>query len=123
MMILFHKRSRAIKQFVDLSSSEDEIYTQNKTSQVVIAKMFPDNYDYKFIKYLSMTTQAHTTVLLDLSCNQRKMQGNGLSITMTKQRRLWFMNEARQCGKQVIKKLYLRCQHNQRQTGKHKKCN
>ena len=91
MMTSFHQR-QPNNSF--LSSSEDEIYTQSKTAEVVITEVLPDNYDYKFF-YSNTTSQAHITVVLDLSYNQRKMQGNGLRITMTKQRRLWFMNEAR----------------------------
>ena len=66
---------KATKQFIDLSSSEDEIYTQSKTAKVVITEMLPGNYDYK---YSNTTTQVHITVVLDLSYNQRKMQGYGL---------------------------------------------
>ena len=67
----FIPTKKATKQFIDLSSSEDEIYTQSKTAKVVITEVFPDNYDYNFF-YSNTTTQAHITVVLDLSYNQRE---------------------------------------------------
>ena len=44
---------------------------------------------------MSMTTLVHITVISDLSYNQRKVRGNGSLITTKKQRRRWFMSEAR----------------------------
>ena len=63
--------------------------TRNKTAKV---EMLPDNYDYKFLEIFE---HDHTGSYTDLSYNQRKVRGNGSLITMKKQRRRWFMSEAR----------------------------
>ena len=110
----FIPQKKAIKQFVDLSSSEDEIYTQNKTSQLVNAKMLPDSYDYKFIEIFEYDHAGsyHCTFRLKVAIRERCEE---------LECRLVYERSKTQCGKQVIKKLYSCCQHNQRQTGKHTK--
>ena len=117
----FIPQKRTIKQSIHHSSSEDEICTQNETAEVLITELLPKNYHYKFIEIFEQTTQAHITVSLHFSCNQRKMQGNGLPITIIKETMVYELSK-RQNEKRVVKKLYLPCHHNQRQTGKHTKC-
>ena len=46
----FIPQKGTLKRSIDFSSSEDEMYTQNETAEVVITEMLPENYHYKFIE-------------------------------------------------------------------------
>ena len=106
------------------SDTEDELHKNDKVARPLIFGMLPDNYTYK------MLTVAHFDNLDSFSCHFR------IKIDNEDNTRKWITqyNEKTketmvfECckslsGKRVLKKLFLRCQHKQRQTGQHTKIN
>ena len=115
----FIPQKRETKQLVDHSSSEDETYTQKKT---VITDMLPDNYDYKFIDIFEHDHTGSYHCSFRLKLQSEKDARKWVADYNQKSKETMVYNRSKtQNGKRVVKKLYLRYQHNQRQTGKHTK--
>ena len=106
------------------SDSEDELIKSDKIARPLILAMLPEGYMYKM---LSVT---HFKGIESFSCDFK------VKIENEESARKWIAeyNEKTketmvyECcknlsGKRVMKKMYLRCQHKQRQTGKHMKSN
>ena len=106
------------------SDSEDELIKSEKVGKPLILGMLPEGYTYK------MVSVTHFKDLDSFNCELK------IKLETEESARKWVAeyNEKtketmvydcckNQSGKRVIKKLYLRCQHKQRQTGKHTKSN
>ena len=106
------------------SDSEDEINTNDKIASPLILGMLPESYTYRMLNVM------HFKELNNFHCNFR------IKLDTEDSARKWIAkyNEKtketmvfecckRLNGKRVIKKFFLRCQHKQRQTGKHTKSN
>ena len=117
----FIPQKRVTKQYSS-SSSEDICFNHNKTAKVVITEMLPDNYDYKFLEIFEHdhTGSYHCNFGLKLQSEEGARKWVTNYNEKTKETMVYERSKA-QNGKRVVKMLYLHCQHNQRQTGKHTK--
>ena len=106
------------------NASEDELIKSDKVTRPLILGMLPEGYKYK------MLFVTHFKDLQSFTCDFK------VKLENEKCARKWIVeyNEKTketmvyECckslsRKRVMKKLYLRCQHKQRQTGKHTKSN
>ena len=107
-----------------LNDSSDDEFMKEKVGRPLILSMLPTGYVYK------MVTVTHFKDLGSFNCELK------IKLNTEKSVRKWVAeyNESTKetmvydccknlSGKRVVKKLYLRCQHKQRQTGKHTKSN
>ena len=104
------------------NDSDDELIKSEKVGRPLILSMLPEGYTYK------MVSVTHFKDLDSFNCELK------IKLETEKSVRKWVTeyNERtketmvyecckNQSGKRVVKNFYLRCQHKQRQTGKHTK--
>ena len=102
--------------------SDDEFIKTNNFARPLILGILPEGYSYK------MLTVSHFEDLESFTCNFKIKLENEESArrwiaeyNVKTKETMVFDCCKKLSGKRVLKKLYLRCQHKQRQTGKHKK--
>ena len=106
------------------SDSEDELVKSEAVRSHLILSMLLDGYTYK------MLTVTHFNDLKSFICDLKIKLDTEESArkwieeynTRTKETMVYECCKSLS-GKQVVKKIYLHCQHKQRQTGKHTKSN
>ena len=101
--------------------SDDEFIKTNNIARPLVLDILPEVYSYK------MLTVSHFEDLESFTCNFKiKLENEErwiVEYNVKAKERMLFDYCKKLSGKRVLKKLYLRCQHKQRQTGKHKKSN
>lgn len=87
-----------------------------------ITAMLPGNYDYKLLKIIKYenTESFHCTFKIKLSNEEAVRKWLAAYSEKTKETMVYECCKSGK-GERVVKKFYLRCQHKQRQTGKHSK--
>lgn len=121
--------NKAYLESSDLESNEDHSDTSDQFEEEIcemrrhIISILPSNYDYKICEIEGNELDTN-----NFNCTFKIKLGNEDDVRewvkdyneITKQTMVYERNK-KQAGIRVLRKLYLRCQHKQRQTGKHTK--
>ena len=115
-----------VEKISDDATSDSEINSGDENLMSVensIINMLPSKYEYIFIDRSANDINSHNfncifKIKLETEEEARKWISNYNEKT---HETMVFERNAKGKGKRILRKLYLRCQHNQRQTGKHTK--
>lgn len=99
-------------------SSDDETWKRSCESISVLRNILPSKYEYKFADITQSKGNCAFKIKLTSEEEARKWV---VDYNATTQETMVFERNKKRMGNRVLRKLYLRCQHNQRQTGKHTK--
>ena len=110
--------SPTFTQFSDPESDTDYIFNKG-----TIRKLLPETYDYRFSQ-IQYGKSESLTFSCEFKINMKSEQEARKWVSeyneKTKETMVYVRNR-KGSGKHVVRKLFLHCHHNQRQTGKHTK--
>ena len=116
------KSKKPLPDLSNNSDSDDEMLKTEKVGRPLILGMLPEGYDYTMVSVTSFndlkTFECEFKIKLETEDSARKWIAEYNAKT---KETMVYDSSKNQSGKRVIKKLYLRCQHKQRQTAMHTK--
>ena len=106
------------------SASEDELIKSDKVARPLILGMLPEGYTYKMLSVTHFKDLQSFTCEFKVKLENEECARKWIAEYNEKTKETMVYECCRSLsGKRIVKKLYLRCQHKQRQTGKHTKSN